>query len=65
MKSKKILIISIIIILILVVAVAGTVFGYLYIKTDTFKTDKELFAKYISQNAETLQKFSDSQIIQK
>ena len=65
MKSKKRLVIAIIIILILVLAIAGAVFAYVYIKTDTFKTDKELFAKYISQNAETLQKFSDSQILKK
>ena len=63
MKSKKILIISIIIILILVLAVAGTVFGYLYMKTDTFKSDKELFAKYASQNIETINEFADSQIV--
>ena len=63
MKSKKRLVIAIIIILILVLAIAGAVFAYLYIKTDTFRTDQELFAKYISQNAETLQKFSDSQTI--
>ena len=63
MKSKKRLIIAIIIILILVLAIAGAGFAYLYIKTDTFRTDQELFAKYISQNAETLQKFSDSQTI--
>ena len=43
MKSKKILIITLIIILVL--AVAGTVFAYLFIATDTFKSDKELFAK--------------------
>lgn len=63
MKSKKRLVIAIIIILILVLAIAGAVFAYVYIKTDTFRTDQELFAKYISQNAETLQKFSDSQTI--
>ena len=40
MKSKKRLVIAIIIILILVLAVAGTVFGYLYLKTDTFKNYK-------------------------
>ena len=57
MKSKKILIITII----LVLAVAGTVFAYLFIATDTFKGDKELFAKYISQNSETLEKFTDLQ----
>lgn len=59
MKSKKILIITLIIILVL--AVAGTVFSYLFIATDTFKGDKELFAKYISQNSETLEKFTDLQ----
>ena len=59
MKSKKILIITLIIILVL--AVAGTVFAYLFIATDTFKSDKELFAKYISQNSETLEKFTDLQ----
>ena len=59
MKSKKILIITLIIILVL--AVAGTVFAYLFIATDTFKGDKELFAKYISQNSETLEKFTDLQ----
>ncbi len=59
MKSKKILIITLIIILVL--AVAGTVFAYLFIATDTFKGDKELFANYISQNSETLEKFTDLQ----
>lgn len=59
MKSKKILIITLIIILVL--AVAGTVFAYLFIATDTFKGDKELFVKYISQNSETLEKFTDLQ----
>lgn len=59
MKSKKILIITLIIILVL--AVAGTIFAYLFIATDTFKGDKELFAKYISQNSETLEKFTDLQ----
>lgn len=59
MKSKKILIITLIIILVL--AVAGTVFAYLFMATDIFKGDKELFAKYISQNSETLEKFTDLQ----
>ena len=63
MKSDKILIIAIIIILVLVIT--GTVIGYLYLKTDTFKSDKELFSKYIYQNIEDIQKFKDSQIIKK
>ena len=62
MKSKKILIIVIIIIAVL--AVAGTVFGYLFVATDTFKSDKELFAKYMSQNIEAFQKMADFQTVQ-
>ena len=45
MKSKKILIIVIIIIAML--SICGVVFSYLFIATDTFKSDKELFAKYM------------------
>ena len=62
MKSKKILIIVIIIIAVL--ALGSVAFGYLFVATDTFKSDKELFAKYMSQNMETLQKIEDSQTIQ-
>ena len=63
MKSKKILIIVIIIMAILVTA--GGVLAYLFIATDTFKSDKELFAKYIYQNMEPLQEIGNSQMIQK
>ena len=61
MKSKKILIIVIIIIAIL--TIVGGTFAYLYVATDTFKSDKELFAKYMSQNINIVQKLEDSQII--
>ena len=57
MKKKKLLII--IIIMIVVLAVAGTVFGYLFVATDTFKSDKELFAKYMTQNTEMLKEITD------
>ena len=63
MKSKKILIVVIIIIAML--AVGGGVFAYLYITTDTFRSDKELFSKYIYQNIEILQNLGDSQTIHK
>lgn len=63
MKSKKILIVVIIIIAML--AVGGGVFAYVYIATDTFRSDKELFSKYIYQNIEILQNLGDSQTIQK
>lgn len=61
MKNKKVLIIVIIIIAIL--CICGGILAYLFIATDTFKSDKELFAKYISQNIEIVEKFGDSQII--
>ena len=48
MKGKKILVIVIIIVAVL--AVAGTVFGYLFLKTDLLKSNKELFAKYVNQS---------------
>lgn len=57
MKKKKLLII--IIIMIVVLVVAGTVCGYLFVATDTFKSDKELFAKYMTQNTEMLKEITD------
>lgn len=63
MKSKKILIVVIIIMAML--AVGGGVLAYLFIATDTFKSDKELFAKYAYQNIEALQNLKNSQTIQK
>ena len=59
-SSKKIIIIVIIIIFVL--AIAGTVFGYLFLATDTFKSGKELFAKYAIQNKEMLNTLLDSSI---
>ena len=61
MKNKKILIV--VIIMIAILAIGGGVFAYLYIATDTFKSDKELFSKYISQNLETFQKLGNSQTV--
>lgn len=57
MKKKKLLII--ILIMIVVLAVAGTVLGYLIVATDTFKSDKELFGKYMLQNTEILKKLTN------
>ena len=59
-SSKKIIIIVIIIIFVL--AIAGTVFGYLFLATDTFKSGKELFSKYAIQNKEMLNTLLDSSI---
>lgn len=62
MKNKKILII--IITIIAVLGIGGAVFAYLFVATDTFKSDKELFGTYISQNIETLKKMRNSQTVQ-
>lgn len=61
MKNKKILIIVIVIIALL--AIIGTAFGYLYLATDTFKSDKELFTKYISQNIDIIKSITNSQTV--
>lgn len=55
-NNKKILII---ISVILILVIAGAVFAYLYIATDTFRSNKELFAKYFGQNEEMLQKITN------
>lgn len=57
-NSRKILIIVIIIIAVL--AVAGAMLAYLMLATDTFKSNQELFIKYISQNLNSFNKMKDS-----
>ena len=47
-KKRIILVISIITVLVLIALVLTG--GFLYIKTDMFKSNEELFAKYLSQN---------------
>ena len=49
--------------IILILALLGGVFAYLYIATDIFKSNQELFAKYFSQNTETFKKITDFQTI--
>lgn len=61
MRKNKSLIIVITIILIL--ALAGGILAYLYIATDIFKSNQELFAKYFLQNTETFKKITDFQTI--
>ena len=48
MRSGKKLIISIIVILILLL-ISGGVFAYVYITTDIFKSDRQLFVEYLAQ----------------
>lgn len=62
MKSKKILIV--VIILIAILAIGGGIFAYLFVATDTFKSDKELFSKYVIQNSRIMDMLQDSQTIQ-
>jgi len=45
MKKLKVLVVTLIAILLL----GATAFGWLYLKTDMLRTDKELFYKYVSQ----------------
>lgn len=55
MRSKSKLIIAISVILIIVIAIVVSVL--LYLKTDIFKSNQELFFKYASQNKEMLETF--------
>ena len=59
-NNKLIIVISIIVIL----AIVGTIFAYLFIKTDLFKSNEVLFAKYILQNTEKIEKLTDFQTIE-
>ena len=47
MKSKKI--VAVILIVLMLLLIAGGAFAYLYIATDIFKTNREMFFKYFSQ----------------
>ena len=61
-SSRKIL--MIVIIIIVVLAIVGAVLGYLYIKTDFLKSNKELFGKYIMQDIQKIQQMTQSNIYQ-
>ena len=55
MKSKKILILMAVLIILLVV---GTVaFAYVYLATDVFKTNSQLYAKYSGETMNTIYGF--------
>lgn len=60
-RNKKLIVI---ISIVLILAIASAVFAYLYIMTDIFKSNKELFAKYFGQNEEMLQKITDLKTIE-
>lgn len=52
MRNKKILIIVIVFIVIL--CITGGVLAYLFLATDAFKSDKEMFLEYFSQNIQMI-----------
>lgn len=63
MKSKKIEII--IIIIVLIIAILTGIFTYLFLKTDVFKSNKQLFYKYTTQAIEQVEKIADSKTLEK
>lgn len=60
-KSKKILIIAIILVIVLILGVG---FAYAYIATDIFRSDKEIFFKYITQISNSKNGFINNEVIQ-
>lgn len=58
-NNKPVIIICIIFILVIAVAICA----YLYMMTDVFRSNKELFSKYFLQNTETLGKVTDLQAV--
>lgn len=60
-KNKKIFIILSVIVIVLF---ATGIFAYLYLKTDMFKSEQQLFAKYITQSVEKIKENIDLQAIE-
>lgn len=61
MKKNKSVIVLISVILIL--SITGGVFAYLYLVTDMFKSERELFAKYFGQNEIIIEKLANLKVI--
>lgn len=61
MRSNKKLIV--IISIILTLAIASSILAYLFLLTDVFKSNEELFAKYFTQNVQNFQKNVDLQAV--
>lgn len=58
MRSKKILIVVIVLIVVLCI-ISGTL-AYLFLATDAFKSDKEMFLQYFSQNIQMINNMKSS-----
>jgi len=53
---------AIIIVLILLLILGGASFAYVYFATDILKTDRQIFGKYIAQEAEVFDIFKDDDL---
>lgn len=62
MKNKKLIIIPIIILIILLIGVGG--FAIMYLKTDMFKSPKELFFKYAGNSFEAAKDFDYDEFLE-
>lgn len=60
-KSRTILIVAIVLVVILIIGIG---FAYAYVATDIFRSDKELFLKYITQTADEKKGFINSDVTQ-
>ena len=58
MRNKKILII--VIVLIVVLCIISGILAYLFLATDAFKSDKEKFVEYFSQNIQMINNMKSS-----
>ena len=55
MKKRGSKVLIIVFIALILIAISGGAFAYAYLYTDIFKTEQELFAKYLAQNVAELE----------
>lgn len=55
MKKRGSKVVIIVFIALILIAISGGAFAYAYLYTDTFKTEQELFTKYLLQNVEEIE----------
>ena len=58
-KKRKVIVISIIVLLVLLFIIGGICI-YLYLTTDSFKSNRTLFEKYLAQNFNVIQNFTQN-----
>lgn len=61
--GKKKIIIIIVVVILLLLAIAGGVFAYLFLATDTFKSEQTLFYKYMGQGLGSVKLETNSQLL--